>query len=380
MFFMSKELSIMAVGDLILDEPAPIERYFEGSREVLGSADVLIGHVETPHTDRSLPSSIDIQAPPSKPEHLNVMAEVGFDIASVAGNHLYDCGPYGVIDTVNKLRELGIAPCGGGANIYEAKAPAIVEKNGVKIGVLSYNATGPKMGWATSQKAGCNYVDVATYYYSPVEMPGAPPKVYTFVWPEELEKLQAEVRELKSQVDIAIVAFHKGNGGNTAKLDTYERPLCYAAIDAGAEIVIAHHHHRLKAVEVYKGKPIFHGLGNFVTVTYAMTAGYNNTPEMLRYLKIREAEGRGGGHYETPYYPWDKDSLYTMIAKITVDEKGVTDFGFIPALIDSEAVPRIKNRDNGGQGVLDYVIKQTVGSGLNTSFEWSEDGTWVRFR
>lgn len=377
---MSKELSILAVGDLILDEPGPIERYFDASREVLYGADVLIGHVETPHTNRSLPSSIDIQAPPSNPEHLKALAGVGFDIASVAGNHLYDCGPYGVIDTVNKLRELGIAPCGGGANIIEAKAPAIVEKDGIKIGVLSCNATGPKMGWATSQKAGCYYIDVATHYYSPVEMPGAPPKTYTFIWPEALEKLQADVKELRSRVDIAIVSFHKGNGGATPKLDIYERPLCYAAIDAGAEIVLGHHHHRLKGVEVYKGKPIFHGLGNFVTVTYAMTAGYNTSPEMLSYLKIREAEGRGGGHYDTDYYPWDKDSLNTMIAKIMVDEKGATDFGFIPALIDSEAVPRIKNRENGGKEVLDYIIKQTGGAGLNTEFEWSEDGSWVRFR
>lgn len=377
---MNKELNILAVGDLILDEPAPIERYFEDSRELLSRADVLIGHVETPHTNRSLPSSIDIQAPPSNPEHLKAMAEVGFDIASVAGNHLYDCGPYGVIDTVSKLRELGIVPCGGGANISEAKAPAIVEKDGVKIGVLSYNATGPKMGWATSQKAGCNYINVATHYYPPVEMPGAAPKTYTFIWPEELEKLQAEVKELRSRVDIAIVSFHKGNGGNTTKLDTYERPLCYAAIDAGAEIVLGHHHHRLKGVEVYNGKPIFHGLGNFVTVTYAMTAGHNTSPEMLNYLKIRAAEGRGDGHYETDFYPWDKGSLNTMIAKLMVDKNGVTDFGFIPALIDSGAVPRIKNRDNGGEQILDYVVRQTEGSGLSTGFEWSEDGSWVRFR
>lgn len=377
---MNRELKIFAVGDLILDEPAPMERYFDDSREVLKNADVLIGHVETPHTYRSLPSSIDIQAPPSNPEHLKALVDPGFDIASVAGNHLYDCGPYGVIDTVAKLRELGIIPCGGGENIYEAKAPAILEKDGIKIGVISYNATGPKMGWATSQKAGCNYVNVETYYYAPMEMPGAPPKTYTFIWPEDIEQLQEEVKELKSKVDIAIVTFHKGNGGPTPKLDTYERPLCYAAIDAGADFIIGHHHHRLKGVEVYKNKPIFHGLGNYVTVTYAMTKGYNTTPEMLKYLKIREAEGRGGGVYDTPYYPWDKDSLNTMIATIMVDKNGVTDFGFIPALIDSEAIPRIKTKENGGQEVLDYIIKQTKGAGLTTDFEWSEDGTWVKFR
>ena len=90
---MSKEISICCVGDLILDEPGPMEPYFEETREILGEQDVLIGHVETPHTTRNLPSCIDIQAPPSNPQHLEVLPDIGFTIATVAGNHLYDCGP-----------------------------------------------------------------------------------------------------------------------------------------------------------------------------------------------------------------------------------------------------------------------------------------------
>jgi len=144
---MKEKLTICSVGDLILDEPGPMKPYFEGTRAALQQHDVLIGHVETPHTRRSLPSCVDIQAPPSNPDHLEILKDVGFDIATVAGNHLYDCGPYGVIDTVEKLKELGIRPAGGGANIYEAKAPAIIEKKGYRIGVLSYNATGPRLGW-----------------------------------------------------------------------------------------------------------------------------------------------------------------------------------------------------------------------------------------
>lgn len=377
---MSKEINVFAVGDLILDEPGPMERYFEDSLETLKSADVLIGHVETPHTKRSLPSSIDIQAPPSNPEHLKALIEPGFKICSVAGNHLYDCGPYGVIDTVNELRALGISPCGGGANIDEAKAPAIIVQDDVKIGVLSYNATGPKLGWATSQKAGCNFVDVATLYTASMDMPGCAPIIHTFVWPEALTKMQNEIRALRDKVDILIVSFHKGNGGNTPKLDTYERPMCHAAIDAGADIILGHHHHLLKGVEVYNGKPIYHGLGNYVTVTYAMTLGHNNTPEMLRYMERRAEEGRGGGHYETDYYPWDKASLNTMIAKIKLTKDGVTEFGFIPALIDKEAVPRIKTLENGGEEVLDFIKKQSDGAKLGASFEWSEDGTWVKFK
>lgn len=374
---MSKEISICCVGDLILDEPGPMEPYFEETREILGEQDVLIGHVETPHTTRNLPSCIDIQAPPSNPQHLEVLPDIGFTIATVAGNHLYDCGPYGVIDTVEKLKELGIQPAGGGANITEAKKPAIVEKDGIKVGLLSYNATGPRLGWAMSQKPGANYVKVETSYVLARDMPGCPAKVHTFIWEQDMRKLKAEVAELKKQVDIAVVVFHKGNGGDYPRLDDYEQPLCYAALDAGADIIFAHHHHVLKGVEFYKGKPIYHGLGNFVCVTYAMTAGYNDTPEMIAYLKQRAKEGRGDGHYEVPFYPWSNVSRYTMIAKVMADKNGVTECGFIPCYIEKSGIIVVKTRDQGGQEVLDFIIRQTNGANLNAALCWSEDGSYV---
>ena len=374
---MGKQLSICCVGDLILDEPGPIAPYFDDCREVLKAQDILIGHVETPHTTRNLPSCIDIQAPPSKPEHLEPLRAVGFDVATVAGNHLYDCGTDGVIDTVEKLKKLGIQPVGGGANIAEAKKPAILEKNRLKVGVLSYNATGPKLGWAMSQKPGANYVSVETSYVPARDMPGCPAKVYTFLWPESLKQFQEEVSALRQQVDVVVVCLHKGNGGDHPRLDTYEQPLCYAAIDAGADIIFAHHHHVLKGVELYKDRPIYHGLGNFVCVTYAMTAGHNNTPEMIAYLKQRAREGRGDGHYEVEFYPWSQVSRYTMIAKVLVDENGIVESGFIPCYIEKSGNVTVKNRVNGGQEVLDFVIKQTEGAHLGVSFEWSEDGTFI---
>lgn len=374
------KLSICCVGDLILDEPGPIAPYFDGSRDTLRAQDVVIGHVETPHTVRSLPSCVDIQAPPSKPEHLEPLAQAGFHVATVAGNHLYDCGPYGVIDTVEKLKELGIQPVGGGANITEAKKPAIVERDGIRIGVMSYNAAGPKLGWAMSQKPGANYIGVETSYVAARDMPGCPAKVYTFIWPENLKKMEEEIAALKREVDVLAVCFHKGNGGDHPRLDSYEQPLCYAALDAGADMIFAHHHHVLKGVELYKGKPIYHGLGNFVCVTYAMTAGHNDTPEMIAYLKQRAREGRGDGHYEVDFYPWSEVSRYTMIAKVVVDKNGVADSGLIPCYIEKSGNVTVRTRDNGGQEVLNFIIKQTDGANLGVRFQWSEDGTFVHMR
>lgn len=360
---MKGKLSICCVGDLILDEPGPIAPYFDGSRETLLAQDVMIGHVETPHTARSLPSCVDIQAPPSKPEHLEPLAEAGFHVATVAGNHLYDCGPYGVIDTVEKLKELDIQPVGGGANITEAKKPAMIERDGVHIGVMAYNAAGPKLGWAMSQKPGTNYIGVETSYVAARDMPGCPAKVYTFIWPESLKKMAEEIASLKREVDVLAVCFHKGNAGDHPRLDSYEQPLCYAALDAGADMIFAHHHHVLKGIEMYKGKPIYHGLGNFVCVTYAMTAGYNDTPEMVAYLKQRAKEGRGGGHYEVDFYPWSEISRYTIIAKVLVDKNGVVDSGFIPCYIEKSGNVTVRSRENGGQEILDFIVNCTQDNG-----------------
>ncbi|MBR5731119.1 MAG: CapA family protein, partial [Firmicutes bacterium] len=108
---MSEKISICCVGDLILDEPGPAEPYFEGCKDVLRAQDVMIGHVETPHTtrERTEPSCVEIQAPPSPPQNLECLPEMGFNVVTTAGNHAYDCGPNGVLDTIAKLDSIGLA-------------------------------------------------------------------------------------------------------------------------------------------------------------------------------------------------------------------------------------------------------------------------------
>ncbi len=377
---MSEKISICCVGDLILDEPGPVETYFEGCRSVLRAQDVLIGHLETPHTtkERSEPSCIDIQAPPSPPQHLECLPSVGFDLVTTAGNHAYDCGPNGVIDTIAKLDEIGLPHCGTGRNISEAKKPVFLEKQGVRVGVLSFNATGPSLGWATSQKPGSNYIRVETAYTAVRDMPGCPCRIDTYLLPAARAQLTEEVRALKEQCDIAVVVFHKGNGGDVPKLDQYEREISHLAIDAGADIIFGVHHHVLKGVEYYKGRPIYHGLGNFVCVTYAMTAGHNTTPEMEAYLRQREKEGRGGGHYKVDFYPWSEKSRLTIIARVLADRHGILECGFIPAFIEDSGNVAVRNREDGGEAVLEFMREQTNGAGLGVRLEWSADGSYIR--
>ncbi|MDO5331859.1 MAG: CapA family protein, partial [Bacillota bacterium] len=267
-----------------------------------------------------------------------------------------------------------------GANINDAKKPVFIEKDGIKFGFLSYNLAGPSLGWAMSQKAGTNYVNVQTAYVPARDMPGCPAKVYTWINPEDKAKLADEIHQLKESCDVAVIFSHMGNGGDIPKLEQYETEFTHFAIDEGADIIFGHHHHVLKGVDVYKGKPIYYGLGNFVTVTYAMTAGHNDTPEMVAYLKQRAKEGRGNGHYKVDFYPWSEKSRITGIAKVYVDKDGNCENSFIPCLIEDNGHVVPKTKEDGGQAIFDFLKAQSEGAGLTARFEWSKDGKEIIFK
>ena len=116
-------MRLLLLGDLILDEPDP-DSFFEPSRELLRSADLVVGQVEVPHTARGVPSSVDIPAPPADPARLAALGRAGLGIATLAGNHIFDSGPNGIEDTLAALHELGIETAGAGMNIEEARRPA----------------------------------------------------------------------------------------------------------------------------------------------------------------------------------------------------------------------------------------------------------------
>ncbi|MBI5256018.1 MAG: CapA family protein [Burkholderiales bacterium] len=367
--------TLMMVGDLILDEPDP-DSFFDPSRALLQSADVLIGHVEVPHTRRGSEQSTDIPAPPADPEHLHALARAGFHVATLAGNHIADVGPMGIADTVDTLRGLGLQTTGAAMTLADARTPALVTTQGVRVGVLSYNCVGPRESWATSKKAGCAYVKVLTHYELDYATPGGPPTIYTFAAPESLEAMAADIEALRMQAEIVVVAFHKGVGHTPAKIEMYERAVSRAAIEAGADIVVGHHAHIMRGIELYRGKPIFHGLGNFVTVTRALSVSGNDSPERLAWAKRRRQLFGFAPDPTMPTYPFHPESRHTAIARCEVDASGLLAAGFVPCYIDQQARPVPLTRAQGGDKVVDYIREISAAAGLRVGFEWQDD--WVK--
>src|SRR5919202_6808596 len=175
---------ILATGDLIIDEPDP-DRYFDLARPALQAADVVVGHVEVPFTlEREGSANVPLEA--RDPRKLSALANAGIGLASLAANHLYDEGRAGVRDTVAGLCAVSIQPFGAGMNLDEARRPAVVERQGLRLGFLSYNVVGPKESWAGATKAGGAYVQVLTTYELDHATPGGAPSVYTGAEAESL--------------------------------------------------------------------------------------------------------------------------------------------------------------------------------------------------
>lgn len=372
----AQHITLMMVGDVILDEPHP-DSFFDPSRSMLAMADVAIGHVEVPHTLRGSEQSTDIPAPPANPAHLDAFKRAGFHAATLAGNHIADCGPNGIEDTVDVLQGLGIVTTGAGMSLGAARKPALLSRQGVRVGVLSYNCVGPRDSWATSKKAGCAYVKVLTHYELDHASPGGPPSIYTFAAPESQDGMTADIAELKKQVDVVVVGLHKGVGHVPARIEMYERAVSRAAIEAGADVVIGHHAHIMRGVEIYKGKPIYHGLGNFVCVTRALSVSDNDSPERLAWAKKRQQLFGFAPNPNMPTYPFHPDSRNTAIACCKASAQGVIEFGLIPCYIDDLARPTPLKRQEGGDKVVAYIQQISDTAHLGTRYEWADE-QWVR--
>ncbi len=135
----------------------------------------------------------------------------------------------------------------------------------MKIGFLSYACTVfPYQHAATDAVPGIASVRVDTYY-KPVrnlDKPGMNMETTTIPQPEELSRMRDDIRSLRAKADVVIVSYHWGVSDHQPLLD-YQVTVAHEAVEAGADVIMGHGNHLVAAVETYKTKPIFYGLGNF---------------------------------------------------------------------------------------------------------------------
>jgi poly-gamma-glutamate synthesis protein (capsule biosynthesis protein) len=362
-------LEVVVTGDLVLDAP-DAGHWLSGIAPALRRADLAIGHLEVPHTRRGQELVGDVPAPGAPPENLPAVAAAGFAMLSLAGNHIADCGREGIEDTIAGLDALGVAHAGAGPDLASARAPAFHAVGPRRLALLSYNCVGPEAGWAGEHRAGAAYLRVETSDGSPIA-PAAPLERAS---DEAFATLRADIDAARARAACVVVALHKGLVHVPARLAPYERPLAHAAIEAGADAVLGHHAHIVKGIELYRGRPIFHGLGNGCVVTTALAPSQDH-PARAAWAERRK---QLFGFEPDPAYslaPFHPEAVNAMLGRIAWQADGSVRAGMIPVHVEAPGRPVLASGERGAS-ILRYVERVTHDAAL-PPIAIDDDG-WVR--
>lgn len=247
---------------------APIRESHDGMfgtlEPVIGEADLAVANLEIALSDKGTRARGKEIAERGSPAGIAALS--CFDALNLANNHVLDFGEPALLDTMAGLARCGIPFFGAGHDAAGAARPVILERQGIKIGLLGYTSTLPEGFAAAADAPGVNPLRAHTSYRmrrDPEAYPGTAPIVETRTHAEDLERMKTHIRDLKRVTDVVLVYQHWGASMTEAVLD-FQREIGHAAIDAGAAGVFGGHQHVISAIEFHKGAPIVHGMGNLL--------------------------------------------------------------------------------------------------------------------
>ncbi len=337
------------------------------------NADIVFGQLESVYSDRGIPMFTPQVLRRRSPKNITAFNEkgAGFDVMSYACNHAMDYGWEAFYDTLDLFKKNNITLVGAGRNIEEARKPAIIEKKGTKVGFLAYLTIVFPGLIAEPDVPGCAPLRAVTFYQQWDFQPGTPPLIITKLIPEEKAAMEEDIKKLRSKVDVLVVSIHCGVHLIPAVVAMYQKEAAYAAIDAGADLVLQHHAHILKGVEMYKGKAIFYGLGNFTGDRTPAVAGKPRGDSIYLNLTDHYSIATIPGWEKYPYHP---DARNTVIAKAYIADKKIEKVTYIPTYINPNAEPEVVlHKDPKAQGCFDYVRRISESEGLQATFSWDGD-------
>ncbi len=214
-------------------------------RDIILSADLAVGTLNTTLSDLSTHTGCIVTfVLVSDSRSAVAAASAGFDVMSVATNHIKNCSGASCadeynrafFDTLDNLRANNIQPVGAGMNVEDALQPVVVEIDGVRFGIVSLGMVEP-MAFAEADSPG--------------------------IAPLTDENLQAAIANVRGEADVVIVMPHWGPE-DSADPTSYQQHFAQVAVDAGADVVVGNHTHVVQAIQQINGVDVFYGLGNFI--------------------------------------------------------------------------------------------------------------------
>lgn len=209
--------------------------------ERMQAADIMMLNNEFAYSDRGAPLEDKQFTFRAKPKTVSYLSDMGVDLVSLANNHAYDYGPDALLDTLDILREEGIAYVGAGRDIGEARRPVYYIVGDMKIAFVS-----------ATQIERLDTPDTK-------EATETSPGVFR-CW--NGDKLMETVREAAANSDFVVVYIHWGTE-NVAELDWAQLKQAPELVAVGADLVIGDHPHCLQPIGVIQGVPVIYSMGNF---------------------------------------------------------------------------------------------------------------------
>lgn len=216
------------------------------TRSALEGADVAFTNLEVAIRDpaRNEPSLAGAPA-----VVLDNLKSMGFNLLALGNNHTWDLGSHGTLNTIKEVHQRGFVHAGTGRDLVRASAPAFLETPAGRVGLVSM-ASGAIQDKA---RAGPSHAGVNELRYD------------GFLDSEDRRRILASINLAVSKAPYVIAYYHNHHwGDNHLETPDWLRDWARELIDAGATIFVAHGVPALHGVEVYKGRPIFYGLGNYI--------------------------------------------------------------------------------------------------------------------
>ncbi|MSQ61446.1 MAG: CapA family protein [Dehalococcoidia bacterium] len=270
-----------AVGDAIARQGAGT--VFAAVAAPIATADIAFANLEVPLTSRGVAANKDFtfRAPASSADAL-----ARSDVVSVSNNHSLDYGPDGLADTLAALQARGIAATGAGAILADALRPATVTAQGLRIAVPAF----------------ASFDDDSVTGYRARSF-AATPTSAGIAWAEP-KAIRDAVARAKAAHDVVIVSMHWGHEYRD-EIAPEQRALAYAAVDAGATLVLGSGPPLLQRCEARNGALIVYSLGNLLFDLDEYDRAFPGLPSTL-----------------------------SMVFQAELTKDGVRSAGFVPAVTD----------------------------------------------
>jgi len=227
---------------------------------ILKKGDVVFTNLEVTiegHYEKGEPTKNERNMQVAQPGVIDFLNYINVNLLSLSNNHSFNFGTSGIRSTLSAVTGRGIGYAGIGCNLREATEPGYLEINGVRVSLVA-NATVnlPEGVLATDSRPGVNLLRVNHQ--------------------DDWDRNIAAIREAAEHSDIVLVYQHfqvtekdieEGNEyGHSfvSDLKAWQESWAHAAIDAGASMYVGQLSREFKGVEIYKGRPIFYSLGNFI--------------------------------------------------------------------------------------------------------------------